>query len=269
LKQGFLITARLKSTRCPLKILRDLNGKTVIERVIERTKAVQGIAEIVLCTSTNSQDRPLVDLAIRNEIYYYLGDEVDVLKRLLDAAAFFGMDSFLSITADNPLFSIYHADLAADRLKAKDCDYIKIEGLPIGTAVHGVKTNALKVVCQIKKMVDTEIWGLLFDQPEIFAVESIKVPEDQSIPADLRLTLDYPEDYRLINHLYYNVGFKSVINLENVFEHLAAHPELVEMNRHCVQLKLDEGQINGINEFFTKNKEAILQLKRSIYHDII
>jgi spore coat polysaccharide biosynthesis protein SpsF len=263
LRLGFLITARLKSTRCPLKILRDLNGKTVIERVIERTKAVRGIAEIVLCTSTNPQDRPLVDLAIRNQIYYFLGDEVDVLKRLRDAASFFGIDFFLSITADNPLFSIYHADLAADRLKAKDCDYIKIEGLPIGTAVHGVKTNALKVVCQIKKMVDTEIWGLLFDQPEIFTVESIKVPADQSIPADLRLTLDYPEDYRLINHIYCNVGFKSVINLENVFEYLSSHPEIAGINRHCVQLRLDDGQIDRVNEFFTKNKEAILKLKQS------
>jgi spore coat polysaccharide biosynthesis protein SpsF len=268
LRLGFLITARLKSTRCPLKILQDLNGKTVVERVIERTREVQGIAEIVLCTSATPQDRPLVDLAIRNQIYYFLGDEVDVLKRLLDAVTFFGMDSFLSITADNPLFSIYHANLAADRLKAKDCDYVKIEGLPIGAAVHGVKTKALQLVCQMKTMVDTEIWGLLFDQPEIFAVESIQVPETQFIPDDLRLTLDYPEDYRLINHIYCNVGFQSVINLENIFEYLAAHPELVEINRHCAQLKLDAGQINSVNEFFAKNKEAILKLKRRLYCDI-
>jgi spore coat polysaccharide biosynthesis protein SpsF len=264
LKLGFLITARLKSTRFPLKILQDLNGKTVAERVIERTRAVQGIAETVLCTSVNPQDRLLADLALRNNIYYYLGDEVDVLKRLLDAATFFGMDAFLSITADNPLFSVYHANLAADRLKAKDCDYVKIEGLPIGAAVHGVKTKALKVVCRIKKMVDTEIWGLLLDQPEIFAVESLKVPEDQFIPADLRLTLDYPEDYRLLNHIYCNIGFKSVINLENVLEYLSAHPEIAEINRHCVQLKLDAGKIKSVNEFFVKNKEAILNLKQSL-----
>ena len=38
MKIGFLITARLKSERLPLKIIKDLNGKTVIERLIDRIK---------------------------------------------------------------------------------------------------------------------------------------------------------------------------------------------------------------------------------------
>ena len=63
MKIGFLITARLKSSRLPFKILKDLNGKTVIERIIDRAKKIQNISEIILCTSTNSQDRPLVDIA--------------------------------------------------------------------------------------------------------------------------------------------------------------------------------------------------------------
>ncbi|MCX6661861.1 MAG: 3-deoxy-manno-octulosonate cytidylyltransferase, partial [Euryarchaeota archaeon] len=33
---GFLITARLKSSRLPLKIMKDLNGKPVIQRIVER-----------------------------------------------------------------------------------------------------------------------------------------------------------------------------------------------------------------------------------------
>jgi spore coat polysaccharide biosynthesis protein SpsF len=266
LKLGFLITARLKSTRFPLKILQDLNGKTVIERVIERAKEVQGISEIVLCTSTNPQDRPLVDLSCKNNIYYYCGDEVDVLKRLLDAALFYGIDYFLSITADNPLFSIYHANWVADRLTMGNCDYVELNGLPIGTAVYGVKTKALQVVCQVKNILNTEIWGPLLNQPEIFMVESVNVPKNTPIPDNLRLTLDYPEDYQLINHLYCNVGFKSIINLENVYEYLLNHREIAAINQHCTQLYPDIEQIKKINDFFAKNKESILNLKKSSYH---
>ena len=68
LKIGFLITARLKSSRLPLKIIKDLNGKTVIERIIDRAKEIQGIYEIVLCTSPNPQDEPLINIAKKNNI---------------------------------------------------------------------------------------------------------------------------------------------------------------------------------------------------------
>ena len=60
MKIGFLITARLKSSRLPLKILKDLNGKPVIERIIDRAKEIQGINEIVLCTSANPQDKQII-----------------------------------------------------------------------------------------------------------------------------------------------------------------------------------------------------------------
>ena len=174
MKIGFLITARLKSTRLPLKILKDLNGKTVIERIIDRCKMVRNISEIVLCTSTNPQDKPLIDIAQNSGIYYFDGDEEDVLKRLFDAARLFGMDYFLSITADNPLFSIEYADLVSDCLKSNNSDFIRIEGLPFGAFVYGLKVKAVELVCKIKGIVDTEIWGALLDRPEIFKVETIQ-----------------------------------------------------------------------------------------------
>ena len=40
MKIGFLITARLKSSRLKLKLLKQLNGYTAIERVIQRAKRV-------------------------------------------------------------------------------------------------------------------------------------------------------------------------------------------------------------------------------------
>jgi spore coat polysaccharide biosynthesis protein SpsF len=266
LKIGFLITARLKSTRLPLKILKDLNGQTVVERVIARAKQVKGNLEIVLCTSANPQDRPLVDLAAKNGIYYFTGDEIDVLQRLLAAATFYDIDSFVSITADNPLFAIDYANLVVDRLRSSQCDYVEIAGLPLGAAVTGVKTNALKVVCQIKKMIDTEIWGQLLNQPDVFAVATIKVPPTGVISPGLRLTLDYPEDYRLLNHLYSQLDFHAVLNLENVCEYLTHHPEIATLNRHCVQFDLDAAQINAINAFFAQNRAEILALKHQIYH---
>ena len=86
MKIGFLITARLKSTRLKLKILKQLNGYSVIERIIQRAKEINKISDIVLCTSNLSQDLPLLRIARENDIHYFNGNPEDVLQRLLDAA---------------------------------------------------------------------------------------------------------------------------------------------------------------------------------------
>jgi len=67
---GYLITARLKSTRLIKKILLDLNGKSILDRVIKRCQLTKGVDKVVLCTSTNPQDDELSDYAKRNNILF-------------------------------------------------------------------------------------------------------------------------------------------------------------------------------------------------------
>ena len=130
---GFLITARLKSTRLPKKVLLPLNGYTVIERVIKRAKQVVEPDKVVLCTSTDHEDFPLVETAIKNKIYYFNGHPDDVLQRLMDAAKLFGFDFFMGITADNPLFSIEYAkQIKGIMQNDSSFDYLFTSNLPIG-----------------------------------------------------------------------------------------------------------------------------------------
>lgn len=267
MKIGFLLTARLKSSRLPLKILRDLNGKTVIERMMDRAKEVQDISEIVLCTSTNPQDKPLVDIARKNNIYYFNGSEDDVLQRLWDAARFYDLDYFLSITADNPLFSIYHANLIVDTLKRERKDFVKVSGLPVGMAPYGLKTKAVEVVCGFKNLIDTEMWGYLIDRPEIFDVKEIRAEGRLNRP-DLRLTLDYEEDYQLINKIYAHIPFNRIINLYDVIDYLEYNPDAAQTNKYCLQLGLDVSTKAKIDMQFSTRREELLKLKDSIYKQI-
>ena len=264
MKIGFLITARLKSSRLPLKIIKGLNGKTVIERIIDRAKEIKDISEIVLCTSTNPQDKPLVDIAKDNNIYYFNGDEDDVLTRLFNAAKLFDLDYLVGITADNPLFSIHYSNVIVDNIKRNHIDYIKVEGLPLGAATFGMSVKALEVICKVKTILDTEIWGYLIDRPEFFKINTIEVRDKLNRP-DLRLTLDYEEDYNLINHIYSNVPFNNVVNLYNVIEYLDNNPKITKMNANCIQLDLDEKVKEQINENFKDNAEYIMSIKNEIY----
>lgn len=264
MKTGFLITARLKSSRLPLKVLKSLAGRRVVEHVITRARQVKGIAEIILCTSTNPQDKPLVDIARDYGIYYFTGSEDDVLQRLGDAATFFGLDNFLSITADNPLFSIDHGNIIADILKREKRDYVKVSGLPLGTALCGVNTRAVQTLCVFKGRRDTEIWGPFIDRGDLFDVQEVQVRGILNRP-EFRLTLDYEEDYRLLYHLYENLGQEEYLNLYEAVEYLALHPEIAALNRSCTQRKIDPEILHDIDRCFATQKQRFLEIKQTIY----
>lgn len=264
MKIGFLITARLKSSRLPQKLLLDLNGRTILERVIDRCKKVSDISEIILCTSTNPQDKPLVDTALKNDIYYYLGSEPDVLKRLSDAACFFSLDYIINITGENPLFSIYHANLVVDQAKRHLNDFIYIDGLPIGCAVYGIRPEALKTVCEFKEEIDTEIWGPLINRPDIFNVKKMDANSNLNNP-NLRITTDYLEDYLFIQKIFSHYSSEYTPDYIEVSQLLNNKPELTEINKDRKQAQLDVGVLEKIDTYFKLNKEEILKIKSQCY----
>jgi len=264
MKIGLLITARLKSSRLPFKLLRELNGSTIVEHVINRCKKISDVNEIVLCTSTNSQDKPLVDIAKKNDIYYYLGSEEDVLQRLSDCADFFGFDYVLSITGENPILSIDHTNILVNRIKTLKEDFIYIENLPIGTAVYGLNVKALKTVCEYKKELDTEIWGPLINRPDLFKVGKIEVEDFYNRP-DLRLTNDYFEDYMMMNEIFNQFPAHSIPSLLSVLSLLDKNPDIRAINKHRTQLALSPETIVRIDEFFKNNFDKILKIKNKYY----
>lgn len=266
MKIGFLITARLKSSRLPLKIMKDLNGKPVIQRIVERAKEIHSIpdADIVICTSANPQDKPLIQIAEKTGISYFIGDPDDVIKRLYDAALHHKLDYALGITADNPLFSIEYANKIVDVIKRQHPDFIKIQGLPFGAAPWGMNVKALQTICIVKTIVDTEIWGYLIDRPELFGVITIKADKEVNRP-QYRLTLDYPEDYQLLNYLYTTIPFKTTLQLEKVVAYLDKNPQIAAVNSSCIQLDLEQKIKDQIEKNYHEHYQEIKKIKQHIY----
>lgn len=252
MKIGFFITARLKSSRLKNKLLLDLNGKTLIDRVIERCKAVQGIDGVVLCTSTNPQDSILFENALKNNVLFYPGSEDDVLVRLESAALYYGYDAFLSITADNPLFSIYSGQLVLDTFRKNFPDFIFTKGLPMGCNVNGLKTNALRVANYMKRDTDTEIWGPFVNRSDFFNIAEIHF-ENSPFNEAKRLTLDYQEDYLLLQKLYELESRKKLLSTEYILNYLKENPSLWKINENRKQVMPSSSQIKDIRSQFDQN----------------
>ena len=63
MKSAILITARLKSSRLPMKVIKSLSGVPMIVHMLDRLKLANIPEEIIICTSTVAQDDPLEQIA--------------------------------------------------------------------------------------------------------------------------------------------------------------------------------------------------------------
>jgi spore coat polysaccharide biosynthesis protein SpsF (cytidylyltransferase family)/predicted dehydrogenase len=201
--------------------------------MIDRLKLAQRVDEIVVCTSANPQDDPLVELAVREGIGFFRGDEEDVIKRLAEAATAFDADFVLNITADCPFSDPMYADRIVEALETTGADLVRALDLPHGAYSYGIKASALRQVVEIKDDEATEVWGRYFTDTDIFSLYDLPVEPRHRQPL-LRMTLDYPEDFEffkaVFDHLYQP---DRVFRLDEILELLDRHPEIVDLNRHC------------------------------------
>ena len=233
MKTGYLITARLKSTRLPMKLLREVEGRPIVSHMIDRLKLAKHVDQIIICTSTNPQDDPLEDIAATEKITCFRGDEDDVVKRLSDAASAFDLDYVLSITADCPFSDPDYAGSIVEAYLSTKADLIRAFDLPHGAFTYGINPAALLKVLEIKDESDTEAWGRYFTDTDLFKVYDLPIENPFHRQPELRMTLDYPEDLEFFKAVFSALYVPGrVFSLDEILHFLQAHPEVVELNRH-------------------------------------
>ncbi len=236
---GFLITARLKSTRLPKKIILKIFDRELIAWMLDRLKLSPVLDEIIIATSTNPQDDPLCRLAERENVSYFRGSEDDVLARLYGAALENNLDYIVNVTADNPLIAYDWIERVVDVYRETRADLITCYDLPLGLFLYGIKVDALARVIEIKDDEDTEVWGSYFMDTGLFNVIDMDVPQELKRP-EYRLTIDYQEDFNMLKALFEGMGPESYRKTSfEIVEYLDAHPEINSMNRECQKAFLE------------------------------
>jgi spore coat polysaccharide biosynthesis protein SpsF len=98
-----IVQARMSSSRLPGKVLRNLSGKPMLEWVVSRLQRAQMLDEIIVATTTDPTDEPIVKWCQGNQILCARGSLHDVLDRFFHAARQRGADVIVRVTADCPL----------------------------------------------------------------------------------------------------------------------------------------------------------------------
>ena len=98
-----IIQARTTSTRLPNKIFKDIKGKPMIERVVNRLRKSKLIDNIVIATTVNDTDDIVQNFCEKENIKFYRGSENDVLDRYYQTAEKYNAKNIIRITSDCPL----------------------------------------------------------------------------------------------------------------------------------------------------------------------
>lgn len=140
-----MIQARCGSSRLPDKVLKDLSGKTDLQWVIERVQRSKSMDEVMVVTSMEKNNLPLIRLCAELNVRVFAGSEEDVLDRYYQAAKLLKPDYVVRITADCPLFDWRYLDMAVKEMEA-DTDYMAglTESFPDGEDIEIITYDALK-----------------------------------------------------------------------------------------------------------------------------
>ncbi len=233
-----IIQARMGSTRLPGKILLDIDGISMLERVVERVGRAQTINQVVVATTLDEQDDQIAHLCERNDFQFVRGPNQDVLNRYVQAARQFGADVVVRITADCPLMDpdVIDKTVANFLEQIGEVDFGSNRGAgeirrtyPIGMDVEVFSREALeRAGAEAHESHQREhVTPYLYEQPGRFRTVTIDSGGDYG---QLRWAVDTAEDLEFVRQIYQRLGRSSSFGMAHILEILKREPELNQIN---------------------------------------
>lgn len=239
-----IIQARVGSTRLPGKVLMNLNGISVLEQVINRVKKAKNIEEVIVATSIQKENLPLVKICAENNIRVFVGSEDDVLDRYYQVAFLLKAQNIVRITADCPLIDPEIIDDVINLHYIQKADYtsnVNPPTFPDGLDVECFTFESLEFAWKNAKLLsEREHVTVYIRNNNFFSKHNLVHSSDLS---NKRWTLDEKEDYVFISYVYSELG--NVFGMKNVLELLENNSDIEKINNMFIR---NEGYLKSIQK---------------------
>lgn len=231
-----IIQARMGSSRLPGKVLKDICGEPAILRQVKRARRAQSLGQVILATTADPEDDPIVEVCRAHGIPCFRGDPLDVLDRYYQAARLFGAETIVRLTGDCPLIdpqeidrivrAFFEAgvDFAANRLPPP---WQRTTPIGMDTEVVGFDSLARAWREAGAKYAREHVMPYFYEQEGRFSV--LLVHHDPDL-GGYRLTLDTPEDLALIREIYAYFDGTDEFLLPEIIALLKERPDWVALN---------------------------------------
>ena len=236
-----IVEARMTSSRLPGKVLLPAAGRPLLQHLVTRLQRVPSLDGIVIATTTNQTDDVLEALARRVGVGCFRGSELDVMARVLQAARSVNADVIVEITGDSPLIDPAVVEQGIQEYLTGEFDYVS-NIFPL-TYPSGMETQVFSVAVLAAEESMTHddpaarehVSLPIYEQPEKYRLGNFQ-PTEVLTWLPFEVTLDTPEDYRLIKEIIENLEpVNPHFSIHDIIQFVRDHPELLQINQHVLR----------------------------------
>lgn len=202
-----LLQARMGSSRLPGKVMKTIMGVPLSGHIIDRLLATRHVTQVIVATSIDHRNDPLVEYARSRGVEVYRSPcEDDIAERLYFSARMTGADAILKVNGDCPLVDpVIMSNMTELFLANAETDYIsnKMEMTwPEGMSAEIITFRALEWCHEnLEDEKDRElVASWIMSHPDRFPQITLK--NDGDNPLQHKLSVDTPEDYQYVLKIF-------------------------------------------------------------------
>ena len=233
-----LVQARMGSTRLPNKVMKTVNEIPMIGLLLGRLARAKEVDQIIVVTSIDERNKPLVEYVQKLGYTCEKGNENDVLDRYLQAAKKHQADVVVRITGDCPLVDPVLVDEAVKRFKSESVDYLCNNyppTFPDGLDIEVFTFTALEQSSkETKDPFDREHVTPYLRTPGRFKTSTIQHVQDLSA---MRWTVDELADFIVIERIFRHFHPRTNFSWLEVHYLQEMQPKLVDTNKVLIEMK--------------------------------
>jgi spore coat polysaccharide biosynthesis protein SpsF len=251
---SILVLVRTASTRLPNKALLTINKTPLILKLIRRISKSDNTKKIIVCTTKLKSDDQLVKLLEKNNIPVYRGETKDILKRLHGAAKNYDLDKFVVVEGDDIFCDPELIKKTCNFLSTTKNELILWENLPFGVSPIGMKTEKLEKLIKESNTKNAETgWHKFVEESGLFKISINSSKKKKICRPDIRLTVDYIEDFELAKGIYEKLD--NEFSLEKIIDLIDKNPNLHKINQFAQDKWEKNFKKKSLERVFVKNKE--------------
>ena len=243
-KIGLIIPTRYGSERLYGKVLQEISGKKVIERIIERAFKSKYIDEIILAVTDKAEENTKImdwyqeykcTKTISKNVKMYVGTHNNIALRTLRAAKIYDIDIIVDTSHDCVCIDYQIIDILIEKLFEYNVDYasnIIVRSFPDGLDLQVYKTSTYERIINLGNVYPYYTgWNIFYCREKIFP--KIRFYNLMAAPfhyfPDWHVCLDTEEDLKLLEIIFKELG--NDFNYPELINFLYISPELLEINK--------------------------------------
>jgi len=228
-----IIQVRMGSTRLPGKVLKKLNGITILESLLNQLNYSRLLNDKIIATTLNSEDDVIVNFCESKGIKCFRGSVNDVLDRYHKCAKKFSINTIIRITSDCPLMDPQVVDDVIDFYLKNSYDYVNNfykRTYPYGNDVEIFSLKVLEKVWEkaTKPSEREHVTPYIYNNPDEFSLGWIENKENLS---EFHWTVDRKEDLIFVQKIFKKISKRPIL-MKDIIDVIKDDPSLLEINKN-------------------------------------